>query len=51
MPLTIKNSQVEELATEVARLTGESKTEAVRKALFERRERIHMNQAAYLAGI
>ncbi len=40
MPLNIKNPQVERLINEVARLTGESKTEAVRKALEERRARL-----------
>ena len=37
MALTIKNAEVERLATEVARLTGESKTQAVKVALEERR--------------
>lgn len=40
MALNIKNSDVERLAGEVARLTGESKTEAIRKALEERRQRL-----------
>jgi len=40
MPLNIKNREVERLADEVAKITGESKTEAVRKALEERRERL-----------
>ncbi|HEX4681860.1 MAG TPA: type II toxin-antitoxin system VapB family antitoxin [Gemmatimonadaceae bacterium] len=40
MGLNIKNPQVEALAEEVARLAGESKTEAIRKALLERRERL-----------
>ena len=40
VPLNIKNADVERLVAEVARLTGESKTEAVRKALEERRERL-----------
>jgi antitoxin VapB len=40
MALNIKNSDVERLADEVARLAGESKTEAVRKALEERRRRL-----------
>ena len=31
MALNLKNAQVERLATEVARLTGESKTEAIRR--------------------
>jgi antitoxin VapB len=37
MGLNIKNLEVERLASEVASLTGESKTEAIRKALEERR--------------
>jgi Uncharacterized protein conserved in bacteria len=41
MPLNIKNPVVERLADEVARLTGESKTEAIRKALEERRARLN----------
>ncbi len=40
VPLNIKNAEVERLATEVARLTGESKTEAIRRALEERRRRL-----------
>ncbi len=40
MPLNIKNTAVERLAAEVARLTGESKTEAIRRALEERRRRL-----------
>lgn len=40
MALNIKNAEVERLAAEVARLTGESKTEAVRRALAERRARL-----------
>ena len=38
--LTIKNAEVERLATEVAQLTGESKTQAVKVALEERRRRL-----------
>lgn len=37
MALNIKNPHVESLAAEVARLTGESKTEAIRRALEIRR--------------
>jgi len=44
MALTLKNILVEALATEVAELAGESKTEAVRKALLERRDRIRLTQ-------
>jgi len=40
MPLTLKNPDVERLLDEVAGLTGETKTEAVRRALVERRERL-----------
>ncbi|MGH3272845.1 MAG: type II toxin-antitoxin system VapB family antitoxin [Streptosporangiaceae bacterium] len=40
MALNIKNDEVERLAAEVARMTGESKTEAVRRALAERRQRL-----------
>ncbi len=50
MALNIKNSQVENLATELAELTGESKTEAIRRALEERKQRlsfqvVHENRA------
>ena len=40
MGLTIKNGEVERLATEVAAMTGESKTQAIRESLRERRERL-----------
>jgi antitoxin VapB len=40
MALNIKNAEVERLADEVARMAGESKTEAVRRALEERRARL-----------
>ena len=40
MALNIKNSIVERLADEVARLAGETKTEAIRRALEERRSRL-----------
>ena len=40
MALNIKNDEVERLAAEIARLTGESKTEAIRRALAERRQRL-----------
>ncbi len=38
--LTIKNAEVERLATEVAQLAGESKTQAIKVALEERRRRL-----------
>ena len=40
MALNLKNAEVERLAAEVAGLTGESKTEAIRRALLERRRRL-----------
>ena len=40
MALNLKNPEVERLATEVARLTGESKTETIRRSLEERRRRL-----------
>jgi len=40
MALNIKNAEVERLAAEIADLTGESKTEAIRRALEERRQRL-----------
>ncbi|MBA2607775.1 MAG: type II toxin-antitoxin system VapB family antitoxin [Actinobacteria bacterium] len=40
MALNIKNPRVELLAAEVARLTGETKTEAIRRSLEERHQRL-----------
>lgn len=40
MALNLKNGEVERLAAEVAQLTGETKTEAIRRALEERRRRL-----------
>lgn len=40
MALNIRNRMTEELAATVAKLTGETKTEAVTRALQERLERI-----------
>ena len=40
MALNIKNPEVERLATEVAELAHETKTEAIRKALEERKLRL-----------
>jgi len=44
--LNIKNPDVEQLVTELARLTGESKTETVRRSLLERKERLSFRVAA-----
>ena len=40
MALNLKNAAVERLAGEVSRLTGETKTEAIRRALEERKRRL-----------
>jgi len=40
MAMNIKNAEVERLAAELATLTGSSKTEAIRQALLERRDRV-----------
>jgi antitoxin VapB len=40
LALTIKDSETEKLAAEVAALTGENKTSAVKIALRERKERL-----------
>jgi antitoxin VapB len=39
MPLNIRNKRTEQLAAALAKLTGETKTEAVTQALRERLER------------
>lgn len=40
MPLNIRNKQAEEFAEALAKLTGETKTEAVTQSLRERLERV-----------
>jgi antitoxin VapB len=40
MALNIKNREVERLAADVAKLAGESKTQAIRRALEERKGRL-----------
>ncbi len=40
MALNIKNPEVEQLTAEVARLAGETKTEAIRQALIQRKVRL-----------
>lgn len=44
MALNIKDPETERLATEIAAMTGESKTGAVRQALRERRERLQLER-------
>ncbi|HEY1340652.1 MAG TPA: type II toxin-antitoxin system VapB family antitoxin [Bryobacteraceae bacterium] len=43
MGLNIKNKEVEQLAAEVARLANETKTEAVRRALEDRKKKLEVN--------
>jgi antitoxin VapB len=45
MGLNIKNTEVERLATEVAGMAHETKTEAIRRALLERRARLRARLA------
>jgi antitoxin VapB len=45
MALNIRNPQAERLADELARLTGETKTEAVTKALRDRLARVRRERA------
>lgn len=46
MALNIKNQDVESLLNELVQLTGESKTEAVRKALADRRQHLALHFGA-----
>jgi antitoxin VapB len=45
MPLNIRNEETEELAKALAKLTGETKTEAVTQALRERIQRVRRARA------
>jgi antitoxin VapB len=51
MALSLKDNETDRLAREVAALTGETLTEAIRKALSERleRERLRRGQPSNLA--
>ena len=44
MPISIKNDETEEVARKLAKMTGESLTEAIRKALEERYDRIRQRK-------
>lgn len=50
MGLNIKNAAVEQLAEEVARLAHETKTEAIRKALEDRRLKLRLHAAPVTRG-
>ena len=43
MALNIKNSEVERLAAQVSKVTGETKTEAIRRALIDRKGRLSVS--------
>jgi antitoxin VapB len=45
MPLNIRNPEAEELAAELAKQTGETKTEAVIKALRDRLDRVRRERS------
>jgi len=51
MGLNIKNAEVERLAAEVAALTGESKTEAIRRALLDRKYQLTVPQRKRSDGL
>ena len=44
MALNIRNAETEKLADELAKLTGETKTEAVRRALLDRLTRLRRDR-------
>lgn len=45
MAFDFEDEEIERLATEIAKLSGESETEAVRQALRERRDRLELASA------
>jgi len=45
MALNIRNTEVQELAEALARATGETKTEAIRRALRDRLDRLRRERA------
>lgn len=51
MALSLKDPETDRLAREVAKLTGESLTEAVRKALAERLERERLRRGRQGGGL
>jgi len=50
MALSIKSAEVEALAASLAAMTGESKTEAIRRSLIERRERLSLQRVGRERG-
>lgn len=51
MAISLKDPETDRLAREVAALTGETLTEAVRKALAERLRRERQRRAPHRAGL
>ncbi len=47
MALNIRNLETEKLVADLAGMTGETKTEAVRKALLERLEQVKRKRSGY----
>jgi antitoxin VapB len=50
MALNIKDPETERLASEIAAMTGESKTGAIRRALNERKQRLLLAQSGRARG-
>ena len=47
MPISIKNDETERIARQLAELTGESLTEAIRMAVSERYERVRKRRKGW----
>lgn len=50
MALNIKNAEVERLVDEISSLTGSGKTETIRRALLEQKERLSLHVNALHRG-
>lgn len=50
MALNIKDAETEQLAREIAAMTGESKTGAIRRALRERKQRLLLARSRLARG-
>ena len=46
MPMSVKNPEIERLAEELSRITKSSKTEVIRQALREKKERLEVAGSA-----
>jgi antitoxin VapB len=51
MALNIKNPEVERLATEVAEMARETKTQAIRRALEDRKAKLELNAPPKRRGV